>query len=631
MYAPAMNLAIRLAALGSLLALAPGCPSTTPPVEKPAAPEALDLSSLTIPVSDRDVTVDVLSELAEIATGPGTNDPGPAGDAHAARRRQAAWARAHYLLDLFDDARFASDDSSLAVLHRALSLPEPPARGREATDLVLASLDATVDAVLARDPDHADALAAKSVLAFDLQPPTRRAVVFRRMKAIKNTARGSSAVARNAQLRLAGYCARALVDATTAHYAERIARVAHCLYPLYDSNPEPYFAAHPERQPPPPDWRQLASELDSLLAGIAASDARVARAAGLQRQFMARFVSARGKEMPTPPDLIGLPALAGAAPYDWTPLVTRVSLDKAATEALGRAVAGDDRSTLAVALQASAPASDVLAAATLAGAVGAEKLELVGAGKQSIRAPAGDYWHSRLRDGEVGRAAVVALALAPHAGMGDKQTRFWDPARAALGLHLVVSADRWQLVAGNGSLPAITTGTGAAPGTGPEAALTAQLGDVTAAYPGQDGLLVVVTEGASAGSVARAVAASLRDARGHQLMRHVALAAAAPASRGDLLARYIARRKGARVAIEPLQLAVRASVVRACYQDHLERRAGTRGLYRLERVADRGGDKNVRIVSGPRDAQLRRCVLDAMTGIMNDRDSASAEITLDPG
>lgn len=644
MYARTMNLAIRLPApaspvllgrrLGLLLALllVPGCPSTPLTVEKPAAPEPLDLSSLTIPVSDRDVTVDVLAEIAESAT---LTDRDASGDgaAHRERAVEAAWARAHYLLDLFDDARFARDDSSLAVLHRALGLPGPPARGKEATDLILASLDAAVDKVLALDPEHADARAAKSLLAFDLQPPARRALVFRQMKAVKTAARGDSAVVGNARLRLAGYCARALVDAATARYAERIERVAHCLYPLYDANPEPYFAAHPERQPPPPDWRHLASELDSMFARVASSDTRLARAGGLQRQFMARFVSQKGGEMPTPPDLIGLPALARATPYHWTPLVTRTTLDQEATEALGRAVAGDERSTLAIALQARAPASEVVAAAALARTVGAEKLELVGAGKQTLRAPRGDYWHSRSRDGEVGRAGVVTLSLAPYAGMDDKQTRFWDPARATLGLHLVVASDTWQLVAPSGSMPAVTTASATGSGsTGPEAALRAQLRDVRAAYPEQDSLRIVANPDASAGSLVRAVAASLRDARGRPLMRRVALAGNPPVSRGNRLAQSVARRKGARVAIEPRQLAVRTSVVRACYQDHLERRAGTRGRYRLERTAPRtGAEKQVRVVSGPRDARLRRCVLEAMTAIMNDRDSASAEITLDPG
>ena len=606
---------MRLVLYAAMLTVSLGCPASTPAVQDPSGspgPGELDIEALVIPVGDRDVAADVLIELAE-------------------RTRQsevrAAWARAHYLLDLFDDARFARDDTSLAVLHDALGLPGEPARGGQATDVVLTGMGREVDQVLALRGDHEPARAAKALLAYDTRPPTRRGQVLRRMIALKNIVRSGGPLVANARLRLASYCARALADAVIPRYAERSGRVAHCLYPLYDADPEPYFAGRPSERPPPPDWRELAGDLGSLIDEVATSDSRVARAAAHQRRALAEFLAKRAPLLPSPPATkgIALPVLERAAPYDWTPAaVAPIEDAQADLEALGRAIAGDERGALAVVMDAGASGAELITAARLGVRVGAERLELVGAMQQSLTAPPGDYWHGRLRGGKASRLAIVPLSLAILSGRTASRSRYWDPDRATLGVHLIVTNTSWRLVAASGEIAVIAAEPASAE---PARQLASRLRDLRAAFGGEDGLVIVPGPGATAGHLVRAAQASRRDAQGRIVMRQIALGDRAPAVVKKTLARRIARRKGAAVAVKPEVLSPRTSVLRACYQDQLERKPTLAGTFRLELRA-RSGKETVAVVSGPRDRALRACVQSGLSEIMKLRDVASAEVTL---
>src|SRR5690606_4044603 len=148
-------------------------------------------------------------------------------------------------------------------------------QGREATDAALQALAVMLDEILARDRLHAEAQGARTLVAWDLDPPVERAAVHGRLDAIEAVARGGSAVAANARLRLYAYCRRALDDAQRARRADRARLVAHCLYPLYAADPAPHFAEDPDARPPPPDWRALLADLDRLLGDVVADAGRM--------------------------------------------------------------------------------------------------------------------------------------------------------------------------------------------------------------------------------------------------------------------------------------------------------------------------------------------------------------------
>ena len=215
----------------------------------------------------------------------------------------AAWDRAHYLLDLFDDARFARDDTSLVALHRGLGLTGRAARGRAATDAVLAALLRDVDRLLARERSHVHGRAAFTVLRFDAHPPATRSQVRGRMAELKAIAGQGGPLAANARLRLIGYCTRALADAVVptgpaGDSPSRIHRMMHCLYPLTDVDPEHHLAerrssASDRRsgRAPPPGWRELTRDLAGLIDLVASGDTRLGRAGRYQRRTLADFLA----------------------------------------------------------------------------------------------------------------------------------------------------------------------------------------------------------------------------------------------------------------------------------------------------------------------------------------------------
>jgi hypothetical protein len=169
----------------------------------------------------------------------------------------------------------------------------------------------------------------------------------------------------------------------------------------------------------------------------------------------------------------------------------------------------------------------------------------------------------------------------------------WDPRLAALGLHLVVTGERWILVGDGGELARIDT----APD--PVAALRAHLARVSAAFPDEDGLTLVPGPDASAAALVTAAAGAWRDTDGRALFGRLALAERAPTPRvprrGIALAERVARRAGARVRVVPDQIAGLAGEVRRCYQDLLERRPALAGIVRFDGLRPRPGvDRSLR-------------------------------------
>ncbi|HWN66112.1 MAG TPA: hypothetical protein VNM90_00665, partial [Haliangium sp.] len=110
--------------------------------------------------------------------------------------------------------------------------------------------------------------------------------------------------------------------------------------------------------------------------------------------------------------------------------------------------------------------------------------------------------------------------------------------------------------------------------------------------------------------------------QGQLLVAGLSLARTAPAPRASTLARRIERRASAGVDIAPAELAARAPIVRACYQDVLDARPGAGGTVRLERRGER------LVVTGPPDRGLRACVESTLGPAMRERGIPSATATL---
>jgi hypothetical protein len=558
----------------------------------------------------------------------------------------AAWARIHYLLDLFDDARFRQADDSLALLAAEIGQPQP-VRGAATTDAAVAHLLVEVDGLLTADSRHPGARAARTLLELDQDPPTRRGDVFQRMVELKTVARGGGALADNARLRLFGFCQRALSDALGVSGSLQQRMIQFCLYPLFDSDPEPYFAADPALRPPPPRVADLAAAMARLIAPIGHGGRRLAVTG---RALLADFHRERATALPetrSPADL-GVPMVARAAAFDATPLLAlgdgRGVLPSALAELLRPALRGDGRGIVAVALAATAAADALTTVAGTAAETGAHRLELVVGYRQELTVPLGDYWaaHAEVDVTAGGRTTlprlgVIPLSLArlqdaaglpPGHGAAVREadpTAGWDPRRAMLGLTLVVGGLRWRLVAPSGAVAEIATESAA---VDPGLVLRQALGRVRGAFPDEDGLAVVIEPGVTYGQLIGALDAASRDANGEPLFARLALATTAPPAadpRGPGLARRIERRWRARVSLAPASLGPRAAVVRRCYQDLLETNANLGGEVRLEL---RG--RTAVVVSGPRNRALRRCVLGALAESMAEQTIASATVTLAP-
>jgi hypothetical protein len=192
------------------------------------------------------------------------------------------------------------------------------------------------------------------------------------------------------------------------------------------------------------------------------------------------------------------------------------------------------------------------------------------------------------------------------------------PSDAGLGLHLVIDRETWRLTSPAGDVAALPTSSET---SDPAAALQAALARVRSAFATPQTLVLVPGREATAGALVTAAAAALALHENEPLVAGLALARSAPAPRTGTLAQRIARRAGASVDIAPAELATRAPIVRACYQDVLDARPGATGTVRLERRS------HGLAVTGPADPGLRACVESTLGPVMRERDIASATAT----
>lgn len=532
----------------------------------------------------------------------------------------AAWTRVHYLLDLFDDARFRGDARSRALLTGALGVAD--ARGASATDAALDALRTEVDGVLALDRLHAGASAARVLLEMDRHPPAQRADVFQRMTELKAAGRVDQ-LAANAALRRSFYCYRALEDATRAPPALRTQRMSHCLYPLYDADPAPYFAADPSRRPPPPRWRDLVSDAVALLG--AADGSRLELAAQHVAGELGDLEKKRGIELPVEPspEKLGVPEADHAVVYDGQPLLT-VDGDtdpERAASALSLQIEGDGRGELMLALPTDAPRDRFDVGLDTARRAGATAVDLGVVIAQTLEVPTGDYWAVHGGPTTVHRLAGVRVALSTEVRNDGAPTRgprrrLWDATRARLGLRLVIDATHWRVVAPDGEVGAVKA---VAEKGDPRTELRVLLGRVQAAFPDERGLIVVAQPDASYASIARAIAGAAYDDRGRPLFPMLAFGDPAPQATSvtRTVAERIDRRWRARVAVTPDELANLAVAARRCYQQLLESTPTLAGSVHLTATSS---------ISSP----LQQCAADALRGAMAERHIDSADVTFAP-
>jgi hypothetical protein len=524
----------------------------------------------------------------------GARGGGPGGDGDR-------FARVHRLIELYDTARFARSADARAALGGELGVEV--GTGPAATDRVIAALLVEVDRVLSGERLHAGAQAARTLLEFDGKPPATRAEVLQRMGEVKAIARGGGPLADSARLRLAGYCWRALDDATRAPWRQRHFALAHCLYALHDSDPDPYFERDPDRRPPPPRWQDLVSQSRALLAGGAIDEARTALAAALAE------VEKRADELPVEP-VSEVIVSADAPLYDWAPVADA----KTPVDALRERVQGDGRGQVAVLVAADA-AGDLPELARTARAAGAGEIQLLVARRQTLQAPPGDYWHGK--PAEVTRAAVVPISLAPLGGTAVSGARSPYAVDFASGLRLtlVIGPSRWRLVGEEGELAVI-------PSQGkpdPAGLLIEALAVVRAAFPDQQALAVYAEPAARNRDVMAAAAAAAR--RSGTPFFRLGMAVGPPRVRSGTLARRVKLRAGASVAIVPDTLATRKPALLACYQDALEKAPALAGAVRLE---PRSG---AAAVVGKADRRLAACAVGALGRALLDSGATSAEVT----
>ena len=257
-------------ALASLAATALACgPRSAPaPASTATAAVAADVTALTIPVGP--------GSEAALAALTGADPPA------------AAWQRAVYLIELFDDARFRRDDASLGLLRRAMGTTDGAAsdRGAALTASVVAWLGGAVAALAPAAAREADIAAARTLLAFDASPPTRLVDVPARLAALIAVVSGAGDLADAARLRLAGWCRRALEDAREAPASERPGHAAHCLQALTRIDAVPWLSGAPPEVP----WDAIDRGATALLDPVIAKAGRLALAAASERRTLVQLI-----------------------------------------------------------------------------------------------------------------------------------------------------------------------------------------------------------------------------------------------------------------------------------------------------------------------------------------------------
>ncbi|MFH0902726.1 MAG: hypothetical protein V2A73_19010 [Pseudomonadota bacterium] len=486
-----------------------------------------------------------------------------------------AWAYVHYLIDLFDFARFAHDSAARTILLSALGVED--GSGSAATDQALDRILVAVDRLLAMNRLHPGALAARVILEHDRTPATNRSSLLVRAAQEKTIARSGGPLAANATLRLFALCNQAFRDAVSVPYAERPRVLSYCLYPLWDSDPEPFFATDPSKRRPDPSWHDLSRAATDLTDTIAASTSRIAILGKTLKNEHRRFVDEMSSALPVSPmpGELRVPEVPTALPYSWAPLLdlgngtglatsgiasmVTQRLSQARLQSTTRNPASARVDRLAIALTASAPASLLLLCGTAARAEGADWLELVVGYRQMLRVPPNDYWYGRTGGGSVQRLGVLPLSLrtnledgerasidlstaadtttgsnasttasASQQPSGSRPAAKRETSKSKLGpgpgpglglglgpdFALEVDSDQWRLISPKSAFPAIPTNGDVNSLDRSMGELRRQLAEIKRVFPGEDHLHLIPGEGTTYAAFVSAAVAARYDAEG---------------------------------------------------------------------------------------------------------------------
>ena len=561
--------------------------------------------------------VDVSAEIARLDLPPDEASEDATGRLQRASKQgnaAARWALVHYLVDVFDHARFTGDASSRRLLFDALDVA--PGQGAQTTDAVLDALLVRVDALAVDGRLPRVAQQTRSLLELDRVPATSRDDVFGRMAILKDIARSDSPVAPSARLRLFEFCQQAFRDAALAPRAARHHRLTYCLYPLWDSDPAPYFTPELVMRPPPPDWRVMAERLLGLLTSTAEADGRLAELADILVRQETRFFQEVEEVFPVLPEPGELPVVNQADAYTWAPVLP-VSRAVDARELVAGPLASDGRAVVTLVAARETPATALAQAARALIALNVQTVELAVAFAQKLVVPTGDYWNpppeplATNAEGDMLRTGVLSFSLALEDASLTPASRRTPRSGQPAGqkIFVTIAPDRWQVGSSTGSLPPVKT----LPLVGEQLAL------VKRAFPRQATVVLVPLDGSTVGDLARTAEAA-------GVFTTLALGDRAPAARGRRFAVQVKRLAGAEVAIAPEEATEETGAVRACYVDALENAPRLRGTIVIER--DAAGEAAV--TQGPADETLRACVLGRLGERVASGELKSVRIELTP-
>jgi hypothetical protein len=469
------------------------------------------------------------------------------GDVAAARQR------ALYLLDLFDDARFAGDGESRALLYAALGRSGTPPRGPSETrdeatviEHELEAAHAAEGAAAIQDADLSDAI---TLIIADAEPPRDRGEFAVDMQAAREVLAHGSDFSPNAALRVYETCAQSLRDAADAPEGKGADIANTCLLSLYDDDPSAYFSNDPSVRPPDPPWRLLLADAIARLDKGGSAPGRLAPVCKDLAQASSQIADAVAPHLTEPDEdeIATLPAVgaltghAGLRPYMEEPLA-RIDAaggfdigsahvdgsDATTTAVLAGEIAKDSSGRICLLAPASTPSSTVLLFARAVVAAGGGVLEL-GVASPAQNPPPPGFWS--YHPSKV-RLAVMPFSLTPlgaHpmgrvAGSAPLVTGF-DPARTQLGLTLWVdSSGGIELDSPRGHLASIPRGASA------DKTLRTNLGRVAGAYPDEGAIAYGADDGVPIATLASAAVTAATDADGHDLFPGKALAGSGPSS-----------------------------------------------------------------------------------------------------
>lgn len=525
--------------------------------------------------------------------------PLPGGtDTLSALTRAAPADRAIYLVDLFDGARLLGDDRSRELLWSALG--GEGGRGAEATRQAIDALagqaeHAGLDGLAALLDDDREELDGGDALSL----ATHR----RKVAATADPSAG------HALLSLYATCTRALVDAANAPPWRRAEIGDRCLYPLYETDPAPWFAPDPSARPPDPPWTRYLAELRQLLDVLRRRAPRLEDLATRLHAELDRFAEAIDRDGIAPPDLSRLVPLLPEGderlpPYDREPWVI-VEGDMAVVGrarfgardhelververmlTMQRATGAPGRVALFVPGDNGADAIETLC--MLARRGGADSVELVLSAPLSLRPPRGDVWAEHAPDR---RAVVLPLQLRSNAGRDHPRELESRPP----SITLLAAPDGVTAFAADGAVE-----------LGRIASAPARIADLRHAFPDEAQIALAIDPAATYRDVVTTALAA------RQQFRRVMLEDVPRRPPRDEFAARFRRRVAARFEVRGAPaVAARAEMLRGCYLEALERDASIAGTLTL-----RAGAPPTLADDGPGEPALRACLAERAAALV---------------